>query len=84
MDSKAKATKKCCTDKHQQLKSDKSGIITHDQLTLGTGAVIIPSVTYCATLSYHHVPLAELYPVNQAPPCNANIPVFLRNCTFRI
>jgi len=84
MDLKAKSTKKCCTDKHQQIKSDKSGAVTYSQLTLGTSAVALPSVPFFGSLPYPTVPLTEQYPVSQAPPSIAVVPVFLRNCVFRI
>jgi hypothetical protein len=84
MDRKAKATKKCCTDKHQQLKSDKSGQVTYSQLTLGTSAVVLPSVLFFGSLPDHDVPLSVQHPASQAPPSGRDVPVFLRNCNFRI
>lgn len=84
MDLKAKSTKKCCTDKHQQLKSDKSGSVTYSQLTLGTSAVVLPSVFFFGSLPYPNVPLMVQYPVSQAPSSVTAVPVFLRNCVFRI
>jgi len=84
MERKANATKKCCTDKHQQLKSDKSSSITYSQLTLGTSAVILPSISSSRLQLCHYVPLTVQYPVSQAPPFSPGVPVFLRNCIFRI
>ncbi|QJD96001.1 hypothetical protein HH214_08980 [Mucilaginibacter robiniae] len=83
MEQKAKA-KKCCTDKHQQLKSDKSGSITYSEFSLGTSAAILASVPFSGGVSSHFVPITEQYPVSQAPPSGTAVPVFLRNCTFRI
>lgn len=84
MERKAKAAKKCCTDRHQQLRSDKSTSITYNQLTLGTSAVILPSEPIFRELSYQYVPLTAQYPVSLAPPSGSGVPVFLRNCIFRI
>jgi len=81
---KEKATKKCCTDKHQQLKSEKSGAVTYTQVTLGTSAVILPAFPSCAWVGYHLPSVTVEYPVNKAPPPVAAIPVFLRNRNFRI
>ena len=84
MDVKAKSTKKCCTDKHQELKSDKSVSVTYNQLTLGTSVVVLPAVLFFGSLPYPNVPLMVQYPVSQAPPSVTAVPVFLRNCVFRI
>ncbi|MFD2873736.1 hypothetical protein ACFS5N_14720 [Mucilaginibacter ximonensis] len=84
MDLKSKSTKKCCTDKHQQLKSDKSGSVTYSQLILGTSPIVLPSVPFFGSLSYHAVSLTVQYPASKAPPSVPAVPVFLRNCVFRI
>nr|WP_158826989.1 hypothetical protein [Mucilaginibacter sp. JXJ CY 39] len=84
MERQAKLTKKCCTDKHQQLKSEKSSSISHSQLSLGTSAVILPSVPFFGVVSSPFVPLMVQYPVSQAPPLSLGVAVFLRNCIFRI
>lgn len=83
MDRKAKATGKCCTDQHQKLKSEKSGSITYSQLTFATGDAL-PVVLPYESVDYIYVPLTIQYPVSKAPPAPPGIPVFLRNCNFRI
>jgi len=76
--------KKCCQDKHQQLKTDKNQKVTDEQLRLLAPAfLVIDRPDYIAGLN-PHMPLAATFPVNQSPPKTDNIPVFIRNCTFRI
>ncbi|MEO3404150.1 hypothetical protein AAFN85_09620 [Mucilaginibacter sp. CAU 1740] len=78
-----KAAKKCCTDQHQQLKSEKSVPVTYSHISLGLSAALLP-VALFPLMANSQFSLAISYPVNHAPPPQARIPVFLRNCTFRI
>jgi len=79
-----KAAKKCCTDKHQHLKSEKSSSVTYTQVALGTSAMVLPVILSYGWLSYHQQSLTVEYPVGIAPPAVTTVPVFLRHCTFRI
>ncbi|MGN6398607.1 MAG: HYC_CC_PP family protein [Mucilaginibacter sp.] len=79
-----KASKKCCTDKHQQLKSDKSGVITYSHLTLGTSAVALPSIPSYGSIGCRPLFQTVLYQVSKAPPSAIARPFFLLNCNFRI
>jgi len=83
MDRKVKAIKKCCTDKHQQLKSEKSGSLTYSQFTFATSAGL-PVILPFEAMNCSYVPLIIAYPVSKAPPSVPAVPVFLRNCVFRI
>lgn len=77
--------KKCCQDKHQHLKIDKNQKVTDYQVRLAAPA--FPAITqhdYFKEFNLYYTPLAVVFPVNQAPPRVDNLPIFLRNCTFRI
>jgi hypothetical protein len=78
-----KAAKKCCTDQHQQFKSEKSVPVTYGDISLGLSPALLP-VALLPLMANSQFPLAISYPVNHAPPPQADVPVFLRNCTFRI
>ena len=82
MHSKTKAAKKCCTDKHQQLKSEKGNTLSYNTIVFASGAIIPVIHNYVYLIGY--TPLNITYPVSHAPPFVAVIPMFLRNCTFRI
>jgi hypothetical protein len=78
------AKKDCCRDEHRQIKTDKDQ--KSDQSSLEF-AKIIPSV---AILSYNTwtdpfvASSVMALPVVKGPPLHTGIPVFLRNCNFRI
>ncbi|MFD2147049.1 HYC_CC_PP family protein [Mucilaginibacter antarcticus] len=83
MELKAQTTKDCCTDKHQELKSEKSGLIPHfhlDQLSASTIPVIRP--TWLLSIDDKQL-LAPLWTI-QKPPTDTGVPVFLRNCILLI
>ncbi|MES2809718.1 MAG: hypothetical protein V4619_13895 [Bacteroidota bacterium] len=83
MELKAKATKDCCTDKHQELKSEKGSLIPHyqlNQLSAITLPVIRPTWLISVTYKASAIPLWN----SQKPPTDTGIPVFLRNCIFLI
>jgi len=83
MNYKGKAAKKCCTDKHQQLKSEKSSSLTYSQIGLGTSPALLV-IPLFGLVPYNYLPLKISHPVGQSPPLVTTLPVFLRNCTFRI
>ncbi|QTE38201.1 hypothetical protein J3L18_03775 [Mucilaginibacter gossypii] len=83
MNYQGKAAKKCCTDKHQQLKSEKSSSLTYSQIGLGTSPALLV-IPLFGLVPYNYLPLKISHPVGQSPPLVTTLPVFLRNCTFRI
>jgi len=83
MNYKGKAAKKCCTDKHQQLKSENSSSPGTGQVKLGTSAFFLLPKPF-QYVAYDCTPMAIDYPVSLSPPLVSDVPVFLRNCTFRI
>lgn len=83
MERQAKDYSKCCTDKHQVLKSDKSIAVPYTQFGQSTYA-ILPSLPVLKLLQYDVTPLRISYPTDHAPPSGNGVPIFLRNCIFRI
>jgi len=83
----AKSTKdykKCCQDKHLHLKINKNQKVTDNPFRLAAPSVFASTQPDHHTAFNFYTPLAVVFPVNQAPPSAHNLPVFLRNCTFRI
>lgn len=76
--------KKCCQDKHQYLKIDKNQKVTDYQVRLAAPAWFISTHEDYFKEFHLYTPLAVVFPVNQAPPQVDNLPIFLRNCAFRI
>jgi len=78
------AKKDCCRDEHRQIKTDKEQKPGQSFIEF---AKIIPSaaiLSYSAwTDPFIASPVLAL-PVVKGPPLNTGIPVFLRNCNFRI
>jgi hypothetical protein len=79
----AKPTKQCCTDKHHELKTEKGRLVQQvhsEQQMLSTLPVTRP-----VWLSSPRFVVSAIHqPSSQAPPSSKPIPVFLRNCIFRI
>ena len=78
------ATKGCCHDEHKQIKNEKDQKADQGSLEF---AKIMPHVSL---LSYNTwadpfvVSPVQALPVIKGPPLITDIPVFLRNCNFRI
>jgi len=76
--------KDCCRDEHRQIKTDKDQKLDQSSLEF---AKIIPSVAILSfntwTDPFIASPVRTLPPV-KGPPLITGIPVFLRNCNFRI
>lgn len=83
MDRKEKAAKKCCTDQHQQLISEKSSSVSYAHVSLGASVALPINEPFWLFTSNPGSPGPERL-IKQAPPNHAEVPVFLRNCTFRI
>lgn len=76
-------TKACCSDSHKELKADKSLSVTYTQIlqVLDAG---IPVREFSWPSADEYTPLDVTFPSGQSPPLTHSIPVFLRNCNFRI
>jgi len=78
------SSKDCCRDEHRQIKMDKDQKVDQSSLAF---AKIIPSVAVLPysewTGPFVNSPALTL-PVIKGPPLITDIPVFLRNCNFRI
>jgi len=83
MDRKEKATKKCCTDLHQLLKSEKSSSPGYTHISLGT-SVSLPVAEPLWLVSGTIVLVTAKPSIKQAPPPQLAVSLFLRNCTFQI
>lgn len=76
--------KDCCRDEHRQVKTDKDQ--KTDQSSAEWGK-IIPSVailSYGAWTDPFVASPVQALPVVKGPPLHTGVPVFLRNCNFRI
>jgi len=79
---KEKAAKKCCTDQHQVLKSEKSGAQNYSHISLGTGLGLPAAEPFWFVSNTTISTIAKPF-IKQAPPQLA-VHLFLRNCAFRI
>jgi len=82
MEHMKKDPKSCCTNKHEQLKSEKGDSLTFNQIKLSANAYSVIQPIW-VTKSFY-IPICIKRPVSQAPPPGIVVPVFLRNCTFLI
>ncbi|MBN9385977.1 MAG: hypothetical protein J0H74_34795 [Chitinophagaceae bacterium] len=77
--------KSCCHDEHKQIKSDKDQKPEQSSLELLKIAPVVADLPAVVWMDpFIDAPALQL-PVANAPPFTGkNIPVFLRNCNFRI
>ncbi|MCJ8211048.1 hypothetical protein MUY27_15120 [Mucilaginibacter sp. RS28] len=79
---KRMAAKKCCKDKYQEFKTDKSSIAVStavpDQMVATPPNLFFVWSPVVTTLTRYLVPQA------QAPPLALAVPIYKRNATFRI
>ena len=78
------AKKGCCKDEHTQLKTDKdqkAGEFTFQLLKLLPGFTEINFSIYPVIFTSSQI---VEYPTANSPPFNRKVPVFIRNCNFRI
>ena len=74
----------CCKDKQTQVKLDKDQKASESAckfLNLAYEAVIVSPATPVDTYVVSYI---AGYPTTNAPPNPDKVPVFLRNCNFRI
>lgn len=83
MAKKAASKKKCCSDQHQQLKTDQSSQLVKATLNFSAPVVVVSHTGYLNNQVYKYTAPAP-HPVSQAPPYTTAVPAFIRNCTFRI
>ncbi|HEX9513067.1 MAG TPA: hypothetical protein VF939_21405 [Puia sp.] len=74
----------CCKDKHTQVQLDKDQKTTETGYTfLDLSLIAIPVTMVTFPYPYAASYIAG-YPTTNAPPEPDKVPVFIRNCTFRI
>ncbi len=76
--------KDCCKDEHKVLKVENDQKAAENAfLGMQLAAVVLPSVTtgYVVDVLPN---ITESYPVTNGPPEGTIVPVYLRNCVFRI
>jgi hypothetical protein len=80
----SKSKKKCCKDEHKQLQIDKDQRLNEpvpQQLQL---MVALMPVNFCEFPDAMVNAVANPIPYSNAPPENLRVPLFIRNCVFRI
>lgn len=74
----------CCKDKHARIQLDKDQKTTEDAYTfLGLSLIALPVTTWQLPDAYVTSYIVG-YPTANAPPDPDKVPLFIRNCTFRI
>ena len=79
----AKNPKKCCNEKQQQLKTEKSSIQNTTQVPPAQSAILLALLHYFLP-NDRFACLQAQSPVAQSPPLNKKVPVYLNYCTFRV
>lgn len=75
----------CCKEEYKQLKVDKSEQVNNLSLKLLQNvAIILPPATYEIPAFLQLSTSAADYPNVNSPPKDTTVPVYLRNCVFRI
>ena len=84
MDKSEKDSDKCCKDEHKQLK------VTNDHNVVETALKGMQLLAFAMPVSYIEMPdvhfssTMEENPTGNAPPGSYSIPIYKRNCIFRI
>ena len=74
----------CCKDKLTQVQLDKDQKTTENNYSFSDLSLIAIPATTTAFPDLHVVSYILGYPTTNAPPGPDKVPVFIRNCTFRI
>jgi len=74
----------CCKDKDAHIQLDKDQKTTEAAYKFLTSSFIVLPATMRALPDFYVGSYAVDYPTTNAPPDPGKVPVFIRNCTFRI
>jgi hypothetical protein len=77
-------SKGCCKDDHKQIKIQGEQKVASSFISEFNAPVILPLVPIAYYSLSVSASLAVTFPVSNAPPDKAPIPVYLHNCVFRI
>jgi len=78
------AQKDCCRDEYHQIKTGTDQKLGSTALGIVKGSAAAATLPRAVAISPYVTPLALTVPAANGPPINSGVPVFLRNCTFRI
>jgi|SRR5882757_5941891 len=74
----------CCRDEQMQIKSSKDVKLSQNSLELAKITVTIADVPYSAWIDPFVISPVLVQSLANGPPLTGDVPVFLRNCNFRI
>jgi hypothetical protein len=74
----------CCELKHQSLKISKSFAADQNQVLLKACIALINQRYYIQLPAKPTLSIAGTWHYSNAPPAGEDIPLYLKNCTFRI
>ena len=83
-DGSAVAKKGCCKDEQKQLKTEKDQKTTESALQLFKPFPIGTALNHANLPVIYTSSLIVEQPTAHAPPFKEKVPVFIRNCVFRI
>ncbi len=74
----------CCKDEHKFFKDDSAQKVTERSLHLMqvVAVALPPDFTQLPQIAFTSI--TEECPVSNAPPRTPGVPIYIRNCTFRI
>jgi len=78
------AAKNCCKDEHKQIKTDKDQNATQSEVQILKFYPDALAVAQPTLQDFHVYSFLTDHPGAHAPPQNNKVPIFLRNCHFRI
>ena len=77
-------TEDCCKNQHQNFKVEESQKASQNVYQFNPHPLEIPLTAFNELTSLYVSSTKEEHPFSYSPPRTQNIPVFLRNCNFRI
>ena len=78
------AEKDCCRDEYHQIKTGKDHQLVSTALEVVKGSAVATTLPRVLAVSPYIASLTLTLPAVNGPPIESGVPVFLRNCTFRI
>jgi hypothetical protein len=84
MEKKESSKKSCCKDIHKSPKVDKAQHAHAQLLKFQQSAVIVPQLKLVAAYLFSAVADAPQEARSNAPPIAQKLPIFIKNCTYRI